>query len=175
MFLTIPEEEIITLLELAESVVLAGREKNRTVSLAESCTGGLIAAALTSISGSSKVFLGGAVVYGNEMKVKLLGVSGATLDSFGAVSAETAAEMAAGIRKLTDADVSISVTGIAGPTGGESGGNAGEKPVGLVYLGVAAKGKNPPFVVKRNFGGNRERVRFETVKAALLLLLQEIK
>ena len=168
MFLTIPEEEIRALLELAESVVLAGLGKNKTVGLAESCTGGLIASALTSINSSSRVFHGSVVVYSNDMKVKLLGVSAAVLSSFGAVSAETAVEMAEGIGKLTGADVNISVTGIAGPTGGTP-----DKPVGLVYLGVTANGKST-YTVRRIFNGNRERVRFETAKAALSLFLQEM-
>jgi PncC family amidohydrolase len=168
MFLTISEDEIIPLMELAESVVAAGRINNKTLALAESCTGGLIAAAITSISGSSDVFLGGAVVYRNEMKEKLLGVSTATLETFGAVSRETALEMAEGIKRLTGADINISVTGIAGPTGGTP-----EKPVGLVYLGMIANGKSP-FAVRFNFRGNRERIRYEALKAALALFLQEI-
>jgi PncC family amidohydrolase len=155
-------------LELAEGVVLAGRERNKTVATAESCSGGLIASALTSISGSSEVFKGGVVVYSNCMKEKLLGVSKETLESRGAVSADTALEMAAGLQKLTGADINISVTGIAGPTGGTP-----EKPVGLVYLGVAAGGKSP-FAVRRVFGGDREQVRYETVRAALVLFQEEI-
>lgn len=104
-----------------------------TLAAAESCTGGLVGDLITDVSGSSEYFLGSAGTYSNAAKVRLLGVQEATLATHGAVSAETAAEMAQGARRLYGADVAVSVTGIAGPTGGTTA-----KPVGLVFLHVSA-------------------------------------
>lgn len=111
-------------------------EKNISVSCVESCTGGLFAGTLTGIDGISKVFDRGLVTYSNEAKTEELGVNKATLDKFGAVSAETALEMIEGLQNKTGADLCISVTGIAGPEGGTA-----EKPVGLVYIGISYNGK----------------------------------
>lgn len=111
-------------------------EKNISVSCAESCTGGLFAGALTDIPGISFIFDRGIVTYSNRAKIEELGVKAETLDKFGAVSEETACEMAAGLQKKTGSDLCISVTGIAGPGGGTE-----EKPVGLVYIGIAYEGK----------------------------------
>ena len=111
-------------------------EKNISVSCVESCTGGLFAGTLTGIDGISKVFDRGLVTYSNEAKTEELGVNKATLDKFGAVSAETALEMVEGLQNKTGADLCISVTGIAGPEGGTA-----EKPVGLVYIGISYNGK----------------------------------
>lgn len=111
-------------------------EKNISVSCAESCTGGLFAGALTDIPGISSIFDRGIVTYSNRAKIEELGVKAETLDKFGAVSEETACEMAAGLQKKTGSDLCISVTGIAGPGGGTE-----EKPVGLVYIGIAYEGK----------------------------------
>jgi PncC family amidohydrolase len=108
-------------------------EHRLTISLAESCTGGLLASILTDIPGSSHYVTGGVVSYSNEAKMQVLGVSPETLEAHGAVSAETAAEMARGVRTLLQTDLAISVTGIAGPGGGTP-----EKPVGLVYLHLAS-------------------------------------
>ena len=105
------------------------RERGLTLATAESCTGGLVAARLTSVPGSSDVFLGGVVSYANEVKTAALGVPEDVLAAHGAVSAETAAAMAEGARRRLDADVAVAVTGIAGPGGGSD-----EKPVGLVYV-----------------------------------------
>lgn len=109
-------------------------ERGLTVATAESCTGGLIGARITAVSGASQVFLGGCITYTNEMKIRLLGVDPATIDAHTEVSAETAAEMAAGVRERLGSDVGLSATGYAGPTGGTD-----ENPVGTVYVGVATK------------------------------------
>ena len=111
-------------------------EKHITISCAESCTGGLFAAALTDIPGISEVFERGIVTYSNRAKMEELGVKAETLDKFGAVSPETACEMASGLAEKTGSDLCISVTGIAGPGGGTA-----EKPVGLAYIGIAYKGQ----------------------------------
>ena len=138
-------------------------EKNATVSTAESCTGGMVAARLTSVSGASGAFKYGAVTYCNEAKHIMLGVSTETLDEHGAISAETAKEMAEGIRKAMNADIGLSVTGNAGP------GAAENKPVGLVYIGVSSK--NYSAVLKNNFEGDRTSVREQAADSALLLAL----
>lgn len=130
-----------------------------TVSTAESCTGGMIAAAITDISGASEFFGMGAVTYSNDAKMKLLGVKKQTLDKYGAVSEQTACEMAEGVLKLSGADVAVSVTGIAGPTGGTK-----EKPVGLVFIGIS--GKHGTFAYQNNFSGSRLDVRKQTVERA---------
>ena len=122
--------------ELADVVANMLLDKNITISCAESCTGGLFAGTLINTDGISKVFDRGIVTYSNEAKIKELGVKAETLDTFGAVIPETAAEMAEGIRVKTGTDMAVSVTGIAGPGGGSA-----DKPVGLVYIGIAYDGK----------------------------------
>ena len=130
---------------------------------AESCTGGGIGSAITSILGSSSVFAGGVVSYANEVKRDVLGVPEAVLIGKGAVSPECAAAMADGVRKLTNADIAVSVTGIAGPGGGSA-----EKPVGLVWFGVAtAEGVRTE---KAIFPGGRNQVRAAAVTHALGML-----
>jgi len=106
-----------------------------TLATAESCTGGLIGHRLTDVPGSSEYFLGGIIAYSNEIKERMLGVSHATLEQYGAVSAETAIEMARGARRVLQTDIAVSVTGIAGPGGGSA-----DKPIGLTYIAVAAEG-----------------------------------
>lgn len=141
--------------------ILVHREM--TVTTAESCTGGLIASTLVNADGISAVFKEGFITYSNEAKIRLLGVKKETLDEFGAVSRETAREMAEGAAKMAEADAAIAVTGIAGPGGGTE-----EKPVGLVYIGCTSNGKT---VVKRCFyGGNRSEVRHKAAREALELL-----
>ncbi|OOM70192.1 competence/damage-inducible protein A [Clostridium sp. BL-8] len=138
-------------------------EKKLTISTAESCTGGMIAATLINYPGISEVLLEGAVTYSNEAKHKRLGVKNETLEKYGAVSEETAREMAIGIAKTANADVSIVTTGIAGPGGGTE-----EKPVGLVYIGVYVQGE---VVIKRCiFNGNRNRVRLQATTTGLDML-----
>ena len=119
---------------IENAVVMALHEKKLTLSAAESCTGGLIAKRVTDISGCSDVFFGGCVTYTNEIKHKLIGVSEETLERFGAVSKDTACEMARGVRLATGSDIGVSATGIAGPTGGTV-----ETPVGTVFIGISTK------------------------------------
>lgn len=145
------------------------KSKNMTIATAESCTGGMIGAALTSVSGVSECYGFGVVTYANEAKEKLLGVSHTTLETVGAVSYETACEMAQGALKLSGADIAISVTGIAGPGGGTE-----EKPVGLVYIGIAQKNGEVK-AYKNNFLGGRDAVRTQTVVKALELAIKTAK
>lgn len=142
-------------------------ERNLTISTAESCTGGMVAAKLISYPGISSVFLEGIITYSNESKLKRLGVRKDTLDEHGAVSKETAEEMARGIALTSGSKVSIATTGIAGPGGGTQ-----EKPVGLVYIGVYVDGEVT--IRKCNFIGNREEVRKAATISALNLLMKEI-
>lgn len=120
--------------ELPKRVVKLLMEKNMTLSSAESCTGGLFSQEVTNISGASQIFDRGIVTYSNNAKMEELGVKAETLAAFGAVSKETAYEMAEGVRKVSGTDIGVSVTGIAGPTGATK-----EKPVGLVYIGISTK------------------------------------
>ncbi|MDD5361614.1 MAG: competence/damage-inducible protein A [Ignavibacteria bacterium] len=155
--------------DLLEDV--AGRmlkERNLTLAAAESCTGGLLSGRITDIPGSSDYYIGGVCAYSNKIKTSVLGVSETTLENHGAVSENTAMEMASGIRLLFGSSIGISVTGIAGPGGGTE-----EKPVGLTYIGYSDDKKC--FAVKWNFGDNRERNRIRTVQACLNLLRNEIK
>lgn len=142
-------------------------KNNLKISTAESCTGGMIASRLVSISGISDVFLEGAVTYSNEAKVRTLKVKEETLKSFGAVSEETAREMAEGMAKRTGSDIAVVTTGIAGPGGGTE-----EKPVGLVYIGLYYKGE--VFVYKNVFNGNRQTVRTKATVRALDIVRRKI-
>ena len=137
--------------------------RHKTMCCAESCTGGLIGVAMTDMAGSSEYFLGSAVTYSNEAKMKLLGVREQTLADHGAVSEETASEMALGAAALFGADYSVAVTGIAGP-----GGETPTKPVGLVYIAVSDGSR--VVVTKNNFEGGRQQVRDSTVMEACGLL-----
>jgi nicotinamide-nucleotide amidase len=139
------------------------RARGLTLATAESCTGGLVAARLTSIPGSSDVVLGGVVAYANEVKEGELGVPAALLEEHGAVSAEVAAAMAQGARTRLQADVAVSVTGVAGPGGGTP-----EKPVGLVY--VHAAGPDGELGREFNFPGDRASIRARSVVIALHLI-----
>ena len=141
------------------------RLKGKTLVTAESLTGGGIGAALTAVSGSSAVYKGGVISYTNEVKHSILGVSNDTLSEFGAVSSQTAAEMAVGVRKLLDADVAVSVTGLAGPGGDEFG-----NPVGTVYVGYCDREK--VLTSEFHFAGDRKSVRNQTIQAALTIILQ---
>lgn len=141
--------------------------KNLSVSTAESCTGGMVAATLISYPGISDVFKEGAVTYSNESKIKRLGVKEETLNKFGAVSEETAREMAEGMAREANTDIAISTTGIAGPGGGNE-----EKPVGLVYIGIFIKGKT--IVQKFNITGGRESIRRKATMNALNILRKEL-
>jgi PncC family amidohydrolase len=141
------------------------KARGMTVTAAESCTGGLILHRLTNVAGSSAYVLGGLVTYSNETKVKFLGVQQDTLDRYGAVSEQTAAEMAHGARQALHADVALSVTGIAGPGGGTP-----TKPVGLTYIGIEAADFQR--VVHYVWTGDRESNKAASADAALQLLLE---
>lgn len=143
------------------------RAAGATVSTAESCTGGLVAARITSVSGASEAFKYGAVTYCNEAKNKILGVEKEILETLGAVSAKTAAEMAAGVRKIMNAEIGVSVTGLAGPNGGEG------KPVGLVF--VAVNSDKYSEVTENHFSGDRISVRNQAADKALELALMAAK
>lgn len=140
-------------------------DNQMTIATAESCTGGMIAELLTSVSGASGVFGYGFVTYSNEAKEKLLGVKKETLSQFGAVSSQTVTEMAEGALKAANADIAVSVSGIAGPSGGTK-----EKPVGLVYVGLSQKGKDTR-AIKNNFDGSRDSVRRQTAEKVFDLIL----
>jgi nicotinamide-nucleotide amidase len=151
---------------LEMAVVQLLMQQRRTVSLAESCTGGMVAELVTSVPGSADVFLGGVVSYTNAVKMALLGVPRELLqgdDAPGAVSEETAASMAEGIRAAADSDLGVSVTGVAGPALSEG------KPVGLVYIGLAERDK-PTRVEKLQLSGDREGIRIRSSKRALYRL-----
>lgn len=154
-------------MELEERLVKLLFDKGFTVATAESCTGGLIAGAIVNVAGASKVFNEGYITYSNDAKEKLLRVSRETLEHFGAVSHDTAKEMALGAARAAGAQVGISSTGIAGPDGGTL-----EKPVGLVYLGISVCGTAE--AVKFMFPGNRIEVRRQAVEAALSLAIEKI-
>lgn len=139
------------------------QQSHRTVATAESCTGGSIAAQLTSVSGSSKSFMGGVVAYDNRAKIDLLGVQRSTIERAGAVSEETALEMAQGARARLHADIGVSVTGIAGPSGGTP-----EKPVGLVWIAIAAE--EHVKAERFEFSGDRAAVRQRATISALARL-----
>ena len=136
-----------------------------TVGTVESATGGRIADRITNVPGSSDYFKGSVVAYSNEVKIALPGVKKTTIENYGAVSEQTALEMARGGRKLLDVDICISDTGIAGPSGGTP-----EKPVGLFYLGLAARDES--LSQKHVFLGNREENKRDAAEAALNMLKQ---
>lgn len=157
------------LVELARRVINENRAAGRKIAVAESCTGGLVSAALTEIAGSSDVFEAGLVSYSNEAKVSLLGVSAEVIETFGSVSVATAWSMAQGILTRTNADVTVAITGIAGPAGGSD-----KKPVGTVVFARAERGADPDEVVAdlKEFGDlGRAGIRVQAALCALELLL----
>ncbi|QCX32762.1 competence/damage-inducible protein A [Caloramator sp. E03] len=143
-------------------------DNNLTISTAESCTGGLVAAKLINYPGISKVFIEGAVTYSNEAKISRLKVKKETLEKHGAVSSQVAAEMALGIAKASNTRIGISTTGIAGPGGGSD-----EKPVGLVYIGLSIDGNVK--TIKYNFSGDRQKIRERAAMYAIDFLRRELK
>ena len=153
---------------LAKKVVEHLAKNGLRVSTAESCTGGLIAGRITSVSGASAVLGYGAVTYSEEAKCRILGVAPETIATHGVVSPQTAEEMAEGVRKLSGADVGVSVTGFAGPGGGNE-----QYPVGTVFVGISSK--NGTRHVHLKLKGDRDRVRLLTVTNALSQLLNEAK
>jgi PncC family amidohydrolase len=142
---------------LGEALSVSGN----TVAVAESCTGGLLGGAITSIPGSSRYFTGGVLAYGNSAKISVLAVPPDLIAARGAVSREVALAMAEGVRSLFQADLAIAVTGVAGPGGGSRG-----KPVGTVWVAIVAPGR-VRYAHRFRFSGGREAVRRETVKASL--------
>lgn len=143
-------------------------DRGLKLALAESCTGGLVGNRITDIPGSSEYFLGGVVAYAYKAKVDVLGVSWDTLNSTGAVSRETVIEMARGALKLMDADIAVSVSGIAGPGGGTA-----EKPVGTTWIGLAAKDGEWAWVFQ--FSGDRVQNKAYAAEAALQMLLDYLQ
>ncbi len=159
------------LVDLARRVIDENRAAGRKVAVAESCTGGLVAAALTEIAGSSDVFETGFVTYSNEAKIALLGVSEEVIETFGSVSVAAAWAMAQGTIKRSGADVAVAITGIAGPAGGSA-----MKPVGTVVFARAERKADPDEIVadRKEFGDlGRAGVRLQAALCALELLLPE--
>ncbi len=150
---------------LSLKIVKLLASKRLTVSFAESCTGGLLSSSITSISGSSKVFNMGLVTYSNNAKVKLLKVPKKTINKYGAVSYETCLSMVKNLSKISKSNISISITGVAGPNGGTK-----EKPIGLVYIGLK-KGRKT--IIKKNLFNSKKRILIQkaTVNQALKLIL----
>jgi len=163
-----PEKNEQRLLSLAEAVGDALLARGWSLSVAESCTGGLVGHLLTNVAGSSRYFAGGIISYSNEIKARLLGVSRETLNRYGAVSPQTAAEMAAGARQTLHTEVAVSVTGIAGPGGGTP-----EKPVGLVYLHLSAP--DVEMGERLQWAGTRIENKWHSAEAALQLLLRYLQ
>lgn len=157
------------LVDQARAVIEANRRAGKRIAVAESCTGGLVSAALTEIPGSSDVFEAGLVTYANEAKLNLLKVSGDVLDTFGAVSVAVAWAMAQGALARTEADTAVAITGVAGPEGGSD-----KKPVGTVVFARARRGADPDEIVadRRDFGNlGRGGVRLQAALCALELLM----
>ena len=155
--------------DLAERLVKEAISKGVMIAAAESCTGGLVSAAITSIAGSSAMFDRGFVTYSNEAKAELLGVSPDLIKNYGAVSAEVATAMAEGALTHSKATLSVAITGIAGPGGGSI-----EKPVGLVHFATAVKGQDTRAFEKRLGSISRDAIRHGAVHAALQALLSRL-
>jgi nicotinamide-nucleotide amidase len=151
-------------MSLEEKLKAILTENHRTIALAESCTGGLIASRITDVAGASDYFEAGVVSYSNKAKERFLGVPEDLLALKGAVSAETAERMAEGVRQAARVDIGLSVTGIAGPGGGSP-----EKPIGTVFMGLAAEGKT--IVRRHQFSGDRRAIKEQTADHALGLLV----
>lgn len=152
---------------IATRAVALLKEKGLTVATAESCTGGMIAAAITDVAGASRVFGTGVVSYSCDCKMKLLGVSVATLETEGAVCAATAAQMAEGVRRVGDAAIGVSVTGEAGPIAAEN------HPVGTVFIGYADE--NGAITEEHHFEGDRAAIRRQAAEAVLALLVRRLE
>lgn len=155
------------ILKLSEKLGEILRRKNKKLACVESCTGGLFASAITEIPGSSDYFDRGFITYSNDSKIEILGVKKETIDRYGAVSKECAKEMVEGLKNISKCSICVSITGIAGPTGGTI-----EKPVGLVYTGFVID--NITVVEKNIFSGSRREVRLSTVDFVLKYLIEKI-
>ena len=154
--------------DLARNLGALLLQRRWRLSVAESCTAGMVAAAITSVPGSSAYFTGGVIAYSNEIKQRVLGVPGKLLREKGAVSAETAAAMARGVARLCATECGIGVSGIAGPDGGTK-----EKPVGLVFIGIYTREQAQSF--EFNFAGDREKIRTEATKAGLGKMMEGLE
>jgi PncC family amidohydrolase len=168
----LPKENIARLLNdavaLAETIGTILLNKQLTIAVAESATGGLIGYILTETPGSSQYFLGGIVAYANKVKQSLLGISTEVIERFGAISEETVAELANNIRRLLDADIGLATSGIAGPTGATP-----KKPVGLVIIAISIPRRHP-IISQYKFKGNRSENKIHFATAALKLLLDTL-
>jgi nicotinamide-nucleotide amidase len=153
--------------DLADVVISACRAAGKQIAVAESCTGGLLAARLTSVSGASNAFLGGVVAYDNAVKIEQLGVDAGLIKRMGAVSEDVARSMATGVRALMRSHVGVGITGIAGPEGGTA-----EKPVGSVWIAVELDGQAA--VYGGRFIGDRGEIRFRATQAALNMIRREL-
>ena len=151
---------------LASDTIKQLTQANKTIATAESCTGGMLSCALTDTVGSSAVFERGFITYSNTSKIESLGVKPDTINKYGAVSENTASEMAYGVLKFSNTDIGIAITGVAGPDCSEN------KPVGLVYIAIADKEKC--IVVKNTFSGDRKTIRHKATKKALEMILEHI-
>lgn len=161
----------ITVDEVPRLVIARLRDHGMRLAAAESCTGGLISKLITDVSGASEVFDCGVCSYANEIKERLLGVSHETLQAFGAVSSDTAIQMARGVMRLAGADIGISTTGIAGPTGGSP-----DKPVGTVFIGLASKSTDVVYkadLTAKN--DSRDKIRQHSASLALYCVLSVFK
>ncbi len=160
-----------SILKLSEELGKLLIKKELKMAIAESCTGGLLGAAITEIPGSSGYFKGGVITYSDQAKTEILGVSPDILNNpgLGAVSAETVIAMAAGVRELFHTDAAISVSGIAGPDGG-----AGDKPVGLVFIGISLHGAARSFKYQFESGLKRSEIREKSVETGLKRLIGEL-
>ena len=150
-----------------EEIILKLIEKNLTISTAESCTGGLLGKTITSVPGASSIYGYGFITYANEAKENILGVSSSTLKTLGAVSPETACEMAEGARRVSKSDIAVSTTGIAGPGGGTD-----EKPIGLVYIAISYK--DTTNYKKLNLSGDRDSIRAQACREVFKLIEEKI-
>lgn len=162
-FYSIINEQKLSLASLTKDLVNVLNENGLKIATAESCTGGLLSKSITEISGASNVFDCGVCSYANHIKHSVLGVQNETLNKYGAVSPQTAIEMARGVQKLSKSHIGISTTGIAGPTGGTA-----DKPVGLVYMGIVYK--NQEKVIKSLLNTNGKNSRFQVRELASMLL-----
>ena len=155
--------------KLSQKIVNLLKKKRLKISFAESCTGGLLSSSITSINGSSKVFTLGLVTYSNQAKINILGISKNTIMKHGAVSYETCLSMVKKLNKISKTNISVSITGVAGPKGGTK-----QKPVGLVYIGIKKANK---ILVKKYLFKNKKRIAIQraTVNKALNLILSFLK
>ena len=155
--------------KLSQKIVNLLRKKKFKISFVESCTGGLLSSSVTSISGSSKIFTLGFVTYSNQSKINTLKVPKKTIRKYGAVSYETCLSMVKNLNKISKTNISVSITGVAGPNGGTK-----QKPVGLVYIGIK---KNKKTLIKKYLFKNKKRILIqrETVKKTLNLILNILK